>query len=291
MTSNQPPDDSPPISAHAPLWDEATEKGAHLVVVGGAEDRVRQKVILRHFVELCGGTQAKLLIVAVASETPEAIYEAYKHAFGKLGVADVRGLLATTREELGQIDSGALLDGVTGIYFSGGDQLRISTILGGTSFFNLMAQRIRAGCTLGGTSAGASVLSDTMIIDWEPSDQPLAHNIRLSSGLGIMRHLIIDQHFSQRNRLNRLITSVSYHPGYLGIGVDEDTAAVICPGGVITVIGSGTVTIVDGSEISDCNIAETPTGQPFSVVGLKVHVLTAENSFNLKQRRPVLTSG
>ena len=91
-----PSDDAAPISAHAPLWDEATERGAHLVVVGGAEDRVRQKVILRHFVELCGGRDAKILVIAVASETPEAIYDAYKHAFSKLGVHDVRGLLSTS---------------------------------------------------------------------------------------------------------------------------------------------------------------------------------------------------
>lgn len=261
--------------------------GANIVVVGGAEDRVRQKLILRRFVELSGGADAKILVVAVASETPEAIFEAYRRVFEKIGAREVRGLVTTTRDELRQIDASVLLDGITGIYLSGGDQLRISSILGGTAFAQLMEHQIRSGCTLGGTSAGASAISDTMIIGWDPSDQPLVDNIRLSSGLGILRHLVIDQHFTQRNRLSRLITAVAYHPGYLGIGVDEDTAAVISPEGLLQVVGSGTVTIVDGSEISQCNVAETPANHPFSVVGLKIHVLSSENAYQLNERRPL----
>lgn len=276
-----------PATAHASHWAQALAKGTDLLIVGGAEDRLRQKTILRKFVELAGGKDAKILVISIASETPEIIYEAYHHAFNKIGVSEVRGLLTTSRDDLRDIDAAKLLDGITGIYFSGGDQLRISTMLGGTQFFFIMEQMVRSGVTLGGTSAGASAISDTMIIDWEPSDQPVAHNIRLSSGLGILRHMVIDQHFTERNRLNRLITAVAYHPGYLGIGIDEDTAIHVSPDGILSVIGSGTVTIVDGSDISECNIAEVRSHQPFSIVGLKMHVLAVDSAYNLNHRRPL----
>lgn len=264
--------------------DVRASSGSHLLVVGGAEDRSRQKLILRRFVELSGGENACILVVAIASETPQAVYKGYVHAFSQLGARQVRGLLTTSRSEIRGLDAASLLDRVTGVYFSGGDQLRIAALLGGTRFYALLEDMIRSGCTVGGTSAGASAISDTMIIGWEPSERPLAGNIRMSSGLGIVRHVVIDQHFSQRRRLSRLITAVSHHPGYLGVGVDEDTAALIHPDGVMRVIGSGTVTIVDGSDISDCNVAEAPSDHPLSVVGMKVRVLSTESSFDLNTR-------
>ncbi|MEM8562967.1 MAG: cyanophycinase [Pseudomonadota bacterium] len=267
-----------------PEWLPCLHDGGHLVVVGGAEDRIRKKDILRRFTELSGGIGSRILVVAIASETPEVIFDVYKRAFSHLGVTDVRGLLCTTRDELQQLDPFEMLDGVTGIYFSGGDQLRISSILGGTRFQNLMEHMIRSGVTFGGTSAGASAMSDAMIIGWDPSEQPLAGNVRMCSGLGVLRHMVIDQHFTERNRLNRLITAVAHHPGYLGVGVDEDTAAIISADGSLNVLGAGTVTIVDGTGIKDCNIAAAAPHHPFSVTGLKVHVLSIENQFNLNNR-------
>jgi len=285
-TPSGPAPSQPSQSGHSSYWTHPTPHGSSFVIVGGAEDRIRQKVILRRFVELSGGSDACILVVCVASETPDAIFEAYRRALEKLGVREVRSLLTTTRDELRRVDGASLLKGVTGIYFSGGDQLRISSILGGTEFFSMMQHQIQGGCVLGGTSAGASAMSDSMIIGWEPSDQPLPDNIRMSSGLGILRHMVIDQHFSERNRLSRLITAVAYHPGYLGVGIDEDTAAIIGPDGVLRVLGSGTVTIVDGSEISHCTVAEAPSNHAFSVIGLKIHVLDEESAYDLNERRP-----
>jgi cyanophycinase len=266
------------------LEKQSRVEGNYLVVVGGAEDRIRQKLILRKFVELSGGAEAKILIISIASETPEIVHDTYRRIFENLGVAEIRGMTAVTREEIRKCDAASLLDGITGIYMTGGDQLRLASLIGGTEFQMLFEHHLRAGCTLGGTSAGASAISDTMIIDWEPSDQPLAGNVRLSAGLGVLRNIIIDQHFTQRNRLSRLITSVAYQPGYLGIGIDEDTAIVVSPDGLLEVMGMGTVTIVDGSEISYCNITEVSRNEPFSIVGLKIHVLSPEHGYDLGTR-------
>lgn len=261
-------------------------EGNYLVIVGGAEDRVRQKLILRKFVELSGGDKAKILVISIASETPDVVHETYRRIFQSLGVSEIRGLTALTRDEVRKCDAAGLLAGITGIYMTGGDQLRLASLIGGTEFQLLFEHHLRNGCTLGGTSAGASAISDTMIIDWEPSDQPLSDNVRLSAGLGILRNIIIDQHFTQRNRLNRLITAIAYHPGYLGIGIDEDTAIVVSPEGMLEVMGNGTVTIVDGADISYCNVSEVPRNEPFSVVGLKIHVLSPEHGYDLRERKP-----
>lgn len=258
-----------------------------VLIVGGAEDREDRKLILDHFRQVCGGDEACILVIGVASEMPDEIVAVYDTAFRDLGVREVRGITARNRSELLALDVAPLLEGITGVYFGGGDQLRICAILGGTLFHDRLQALIAAGLPVGGTSAGASAISDTMIIGWDPSDQPLADNIRLSSGLGILQQLIIDQHFTERSRLSRLITSVAYHPGYLGIGIDEDTAAICTRQGVLSVIGSGTVTIVDGSEISECNVVETPSNHPFSVIGMKIHVLSTDHHFDLLHRRPL----
>ncbi len=248
--------------------------GGHLLVIGGAEDKYNERRILKKFLELAGGDKAEVLIVPVASDYPEFAADVYVHAFRRLGVANPRVLRATSRQDVVSVDADALLDGVTGVFISGGDQMRLVSILGGTMF----AQKLRHLVTetdlvMAGTSAGAAGMSTSMIVRGESTPHPQRNSVRLSPGLGFLKNVIIDQHFTERGRISRLITAVSYNPYNLGIGIDENTAIILDKEGVLEVFGAGTVTIVDGSQITFNEIAEVDDNDAFSVCGVQLHIL------------------
>lgn len=261
--------------------------GGHLLIIGGAEDKRNDRVILRRFVQLCGGAEAHILIVPIASDFPEVAGKVYEEIFTRMGAGQVRVLVGNNRGDMLAQKGNALLDGVTGVFLSGGDQMRLTTILGGTEFAVQLERRVRTGLVLGGSSAGAAAMSSSMIVRGEPSAQPQQDTIRLSPGLGVLRHLIVDQHFTQRARLSRLITAVCYNPHNLGVGIDEDTAVLIDKAGNLEVLGTGTVTIVDGSEVPYTNIAEVGTSAPLSVFGLRVHIMCAGFRYNIYARNPL----
>jgi cyanophycinase len=175
---------------------------------------------------------------------------------------------------------------VTGIFISGGDQARLAAKLGGTPLVEAIGDRVRDGLVLAGSSAGAAGMSTSMIVRGRPTPGPYAEGVRLAQGLGILRNIIIDQHFTQRHRLTRLITAVAYNPINLGIGIDEDTAIVVT-NGMLEVIGSGTVTIVDGSSISFSDIAEKQPRRPFALCDLRIHILNSSLRFDIHERRPL----
>jgi cyanophycinase len=248
--------------------------GGHLLVIGGAEDKYNERRILKKFLELAGGEKAEILIVPVASDYPEFAADVYVQAFRRLGVANPRVLRATSRQDVVSADADALLDGVSGVFISGGDQMRLVSILGGTKF----AQKLRHIVTetdivLAGTSAGAAGMSTSMIVRGESTPHPQKNSVRLSPGLGFLKNVIIDQHFTERGRISRLITAVSYNPYNLGIGIDENTAIILDKEGMLEVYGAGTVTIVDGSQITYNEIAEVGDHQAFSVCGVQLHIL------------------
>ena len=262
--------------------------GSPLLIIGGAEDKYNERLILRKFLELAGKKKASILIIPVASDFPEMAASTYSKIFRSLGAKKIADIQPASRKEAMDIDAEAALGNVTGVFISGGDQMRLSTILGGTPFAHLLKKRIREdGIVLAGSSAGAAGLSASMIVRGKSTLHPQKDSIRLSPGLGILNEIIIDQHFSERTRLNRLITAVCYNPHNLGIGIDENTATVISRDGVMEVIGSGTVTIVDGSEISFTNMAEVSPEEPFSVFGLKIHILTNGSKYNVFRRQPI----
>ena len=261
--------------------------GGDLLIIGGAEDKRNDRVILRRFVELAGGADADILIVPIASDFPEVAGRVYEELFTTFGAGRVRTLTGQTRGEVMAQDAEALLDGVTGVFMSGGDQMRLTTTLGGTDFAGLLERRVRDRLTLGGTSAGAAAMSSAMIVRGENALQLQQDAIRLSPGLGVLRHIIIDQHFTQRSRLNRLITAVCYNPRNLGIGIDEDTAVLINKAGDLEVLGTGTVTLVDGSDVPYTNIAEVGMTAPLSVFGLKLHILAPGFRYNIRTRKPL----
>jgi len=262
--------------------------GGHLLVIGGAEDKYNERRILKKFLELAGGEKAEILIVPVASDFPEFAADIYVQAFRRLGVANPRVLRATSRQDVFNADPDALLDGVTGVFMTGGDQMRLVSVLGGTKFSQKLRQLAAdTDIVLAGTSAGAAGMSTSMIVRGESTPHPHKNSVRLSPGLGLLKNVIIDQHFTERGRISRLITAVSYNPYNLGIGIDENTAIILDNEGVLEVFGQGTVTIVDGSQITYNEIAEVDDHQSFSVCGLQLHILGDGLIYDYFARHPL----
>ncbi|MBP9110934.1 MAG: cyanophycinase [Pyrinomonadaceae bacterium] len=262
--------------------------GGHLLVIGGAEDKYNERRILKKFLELAGGASAEVLIVPVASDYPEFAADVYTQAFRNLGVASPRVLRATSRQDVVNADVEKLLDGVTGIIMTGGDQMRLVSLLGGTKLAEKIRKAVReTDVVLAGTSAGAAAMSTSMIVRGEPTSHPHKNAVRLSPGLGFLKNIIIDQHFSERGRISRLITAVSFNPYNLGIGIDENTAIILDGKGILEVYGQGSTTIVDGSQITFNEIAEVADNESFSVCGVQFHVLREGLVYNYIDRNPI----
>ena len=262
--------------------------GGHLLVIGGAEDKYNERRILKKFLKLAGKESAEVLIVPVASDYPEFAADVYTQAFRNLGVANPRVLRATSRQDVVNADVEKLLDGVTGIIMTGGDQMRLVSLLGGTKLAEKIRKMVReTDVVLAGTSAGAAAMSTSMIVRGEPSSHPHKNAVRLSPGLGFLKNIIIDQHFSERGRISRLITAVSFNPYNLGIGIDENTAIILDGKGKLEVYGAGSTTIVDGSQITFNEIAEVSDNESFSVCGVQFHVLREGLVYDYIDRHPI----
>jgi cyanophycinase len=262
--------------------------GGHLLVIGGAEDKYNERRILKKFLSLAGDDRAEVLIVPVASDFPEFAADVYTQAFRNLGVANPRVLRATSRQDVVQADVDKLLDGVTGVFITGGDQMRLVSLLGGTALAERLRKLVReTNIVLAGTSAGAAGMSTSMIVRGESTSHPHKNSVRLSPGLGFLKNVIIDQHFTERGRISRLITAVSYNPYNLGIGIDENTAIILDGKGILEVFGQGSTTIVDGSQITFNEIAEVADHEAFSVCGLRLHVLRDGLIYDYLERHPL----
>ncbi len=262
--------------------------GGHLLVIGGAEDKYNERRILKKFLELAGGDKAEILIVPVASDFPEFAADVYTQAFRNLGVANPRVLRATSRQDIVQADVERLTDGVTGVFMTGGDQMRLVSLLGGTKLAERLRRLVReTNVVMAGTSAGAAAMSTSMIVRGDASSHPHKNAVKLSPGLGFLKNIIIDQHFSERGRISRLITAVSYNPYNLGIGIDENTAIILDGKGILEVFGQGSTTIVDGSQISFNEIAEVADNEAFSICGVQFHVLRDGLVYNYLERHPM----
>ena len=262
--------------------------GGHLLVIGGAEDKYNERRILKKFLELAGGDKAEVLIIPVASDFPEFAADVYTQAFRNLGVANPRVLRATSRQDIVQADVEKLTDGVTGVFMTGGDQMRLVSLIGGTKLAEALRKKVReTNVVMAGTSAGAAAMSTSMIVRGEPSSHPHKNAVKLSPGLGFLKNIIIDQHFSERGRISRLITAVSYNPYNLGIGIDENTAIILDGKGVLEVFGQGSITIIDGSQITFNEIAEVAESESFSICGVQFHVLRDGLVYNYIERHPI----
>jgi cyanophycinase len=254
-----------------------------IVPIGGAENKENDRRVLARFVAVSGGADADIVVIPTASRMNET-GPRYEKLFSELGAARVSVMDFDTRRDCQESNRLLRLEEATGIFFTGGNQLRLTTLLGGTPIATMIRRRNAAGVTVGGTSAGASILSEHMIAFGDEGSSVISGSVRLAPGLGLTNRFVIDQHFRQRDRLGRLITALAYNPFSVGIGLDEDTAVFIGPDETLEVEGSGGVTIVDAKETTFSSMDSVSEGQPVCMLGLKVHVLVAGATFNLHTR-------
>lgn len=260
------------------------EQRGWIVPIGGAEHKEHDARILERFVALCGGSEADIVVIPTASQLPETGTR-YEEIFSGLGAGRVSALDFDTRRDAGEANRLERIERASGIFFTGGNQLRIATLIGGTPIAKLIRIRNAQGVHVAGTSAGASILSEHMIAFGKEGSSPTAGSVRLAPGLGLTNRFVIDQHFRQRDRLGRLLAALAYNPFAVGIGLDEDTAAFIRPDNTLEVEGSGTVTVVDASELQFSSMDRAEENEPICLLGLKIHILIAGATFNLHTRR------
>ena len=254
-----------------------------IVPIGGAENKENDRHILERFVRCSGGRDADLVVIPTASRLHET-GPRYEKLFREIGVARVDVMDFDTRRDCQEPGRLGRLEQASGIFFTGGNQLRLTTLLGGTPVAKLVRNRNANGVTVGGTSAGASILSEHMIAFGDEGSSVISGSVRLAPGLGLTNRFIIDQHFRQRDRLGRLLTALAYNPFAVGIGLDEDTAAFIGPDETVEVEGSGGVTIVDAADVTYSSMDSVTEGQPVCMLGLRMHVLVAGATFNMHTR-------
>ncbi|HEY0393815.1 MAG TPA: cyanophycinase [Candidatus Elarobacter sp.] len=269
------------------MSDRRGIRNGPLVIIGGHEDKEGERVILREVARHMKG--GRLVVATVASHQPEGYFDSYKQAFSDIGVTDLVELYVEERSETQLDEKLRLFDGATGVFFSGGDQLRISSQLGDTPVERRVRAIHEAGGVIAGTSAGASAMSETMLVKGNSQETHRIGDLHLAAGLGFVRDVIIDQHFAERGRIGRLLGAVAQNPRKLGIGIDEDTAIVV-RGHQFEVIGSGGVYVVDGGSVTHSNIAEAKAESALSLHDVRLHVLCAGDCFDLQSRRPTLAS-
>lgn len=255
-----------------------------LYVIGGAEDKLKRRSVLTRFVEACGGADASIAVVPTASSLGPEIIDVYVALFTRLGAGDVFGVRPQSRGEAMDPAYVDTLADVTGVFMTGGNQLKLSAIVNGTPFGAAIRSAHLRGAVVGGTSAGASFQSSHMVAFGSGGANPKQRMTQLAAGLGLVDDCVIDQHFMQRNRYGRLLMCVAQSPNLLGIGVDEDTAAVITDGSQLEVIGRGSVTIMDGRDIVS-NSHEVVPNKLLMVSGARLHVLPEGARFDLHSRR------
>lgn len=272
-----------PGSAERPL--EPLENRSPLLIIGGAEDRGGEKAILRRFVDLAGGDRARIVIIGTATTLPGEVGPQYLDAFDDLGAGAARFLSLSGRREANSAEAVEAIKDATGVFFTGGDQSRIGAIIGGSEVDAVLHDRHRAGeLVIAGTSAGAAMMSGTMILGGGDL-MPTMTAVRIGQGLGFLDGIVIDMHFAERGRLSRLLAAVALRPRELGIGIDEDTALEV-HGSVLTVLGRGAVTVVDAGERAAVMAPAEGIDGPIALTGVLLHVLPSGYTFDLSTRQP-----
>ncbi len=259
----------------------------YVVAIGGAEEKMDNPTILQRFVDLCGGRDAIISIIPTASQLDDT-GERYAQIFRGLGVGKAVALPIVGRSDANRADYVEQLERSTGIFVTGGNQLRLSTILGGTDVATAIRRLNAKGVHYAGTSAGAAIISQHMITGGSMGIVPTENGVNLAPGLGLTNTLVVDQHFNERNRLARLLSAVAYNPYLIGIGLDEDTAAFIDPNNEFTVEGSGAITVIDPSQVEHSSMAEAGSGDALTLINIKMHFLAHGGRFNIDTRKAIL---
>ncbi|HEX6707233.1 MAG TPA: cyanophycinase [Albitalea sp.] len=245
----------------------------HLFIIGGAEDREDAKLVLSRFVELAGGAEARIAVLTAASNYHDEVWEVYDRAFAALGVKHHAPIVIDSREKANDEVLAQSLFEVDAVFMTGGDQKKLVSLIGGTRIDRAMHRALRErGVCIAGTSAGASAMSEHMLFDAGLGELPIRGNVQIAAGLGFMRRVVIDQHFSERLRLGRLLSIVAQNPYLLGAGIDENTALIVEPGLGLEVIGAGSVTILDGREMLSSDLGDDR--QPrLELTNVKLHLM------------------
>jgi cyanophycinase len=255
-----------------------------IVPIGGGEDKIRDAAILRRFAALCGGRKARIVVIPTASRQRDS-GRRYEEVFRGLRVADVAAIALGARADCDDARVLEQIEQATGVFLTGGNQLRLATTLGGTPVARLLRRRNAAGMPIAGTSAGAAFLCEHMIAAGDEGPTPRNDMVTLAPGLGLTNRVVIDQHFRQRDRLGRLLTALAFNPFATGLGLDEDTAAFFGPDETIEVVGSGAITIVDPSQLEFSSMDAALAGQPVSLIGIRLHILIEGGSYNTHTRK------
>ena len=255
-----------------------------LLIVGGHEDKEDDKIILKELARLVGG--GKLVVTTLASASPDESIDMYEGVLRNLGVKHLYHLKIEERADAESVKAMKILEGATAVYFTGGDQLKITSLIGDTPVYSRIFEIFIEGGTIAGTSAGASVMSETMIVGGGANggSHRIGASLRLAPGLGFAKDMVIDQHFAERGRMGRLLGIVAQNPRIIGIGIDEDTAIEVQPHRGFRVLGSGGVYVVDGRNVTYTNIAEEAHDRTLSVFGVTVHQLSQGDTFDLRTR-------
>lgn len=262
------------------------ELNGNLIIIGGAEDKKGKKKILEEVCNCLDKKNDTLLVVTVATLYPKEAAKKYREVFTSLGVNNIEILDINFREDSFRKKNISLIEKSKLIFFTGGDQLRITSLIGGTPVCEALKEAGKKGKYIVGTSAGASVMSDTMIVEGEDEESPRKCTLKMSPGMGFIENVIIDQHFAQRGRIGRLLTGIAQNPEVLGIGIDENTAIIVNEDGILEVIGEGAVYIIDGRTITYSNVSEQHCDEVLSMYNVKLHVLKEKDKFSLIRRTP-----
>ncbi len=259
-----------------------------LMAIGGAEDKVKERHILRAFLKFAGQSAAQIAVIPAASLQAKRTGALYEALFQSLGAAAVAVIHIDERNDAQDPGRIAVLNQASAIFLTGGNQLRLATLLGGTLFAHTLRNCNAGGVVVAGTSAGASILGQHMIAFGRLGEWPTQRMAQLSPGLGLTNRVIIDQHFQQRGRTGRLMVAVAHNPYLVGLGIDEDTAIILDAYNLIEVVGRGSVVVVDGAGMSYTNLDQAKRYDPIAVTDMRVHVLTNGFGYNLIQRRPIV---
>ncbi|WP_136255720.1 cyanophycinase [Onishia niordana] len=261
----------------------------HLVAIGGAEDRTSELDILKRVFALAPTDNQEVAVIATASGIPKQILPDYEAAFTRLGASRVHSLDIQDRQQAAHADTVQRIEQSGVIFFTGGDQLRLTNVFGGTPILQAVRERLAAGAVVAGTSAGAAAMPGTMIYNGAAADALRKGAVNMTFGLGLVEGLIIDSHFLERGRFTRLMEVGASNPEHLGVGIGEDAGVIIHPHGILEAIGSGHVILIDSHELASSNIAELSMGEPVAVEHMILHALVSGHGFDLKARRYLVT--
>jgi len=267
-----------------PANDISGAQRGYIIPIGGAEEKLNNPEILDRFIEVCGGKEARIGTIPTASEL-EDTGRNYERLFRTIGVKHAKVLPFITREDCQTGNDVDYIEKCDGVFMTGGNQLRLSTTLGGTRVAQLIRRRNAEGMHVAGTSAGAAFMPEHMIAGGIEGSTPSPDMVTMAPGLGLTNAFIIDQHFRQRDRLGRLLTALAYNPFAVGIGLDEDTAAFIQSGDHLEVVGSGGITIIDPTNLSYSSMDRAGRGEPVSLIDVKLHILVSGGRFDIASRQ------